>query len=241
MYFEEQVAGVYAYAKKKYEFDTTSPDSIWYGLKGFNGQPLSSAYVSFGNFRVVGAQLFEATDQDDYLTYGEEVNEWIALNLETLYFELRQGNDFLEINPLSNEFKAKTGIPLNAYVARLGDGDDIVTGIGSARAPMKAFVSGGNGFDYISEDLTASGWQASRPYEDASLLVNRLQGKEWIIFDDIEAIGSGNYWYLTKDMRQNKFIPLTWNEVLDGGKSYPVGKIKRGRRKRSRRKPSKNK
>jgi hypothetical protein len=219
MYFEEQVAGVYAYAKEKYEFDTTSPDSIWYGLKNFNGQPLSNAYVNLGSFRVVGTQLFEGTDQNDYLTYGEEAIRQLSLSLKTLYFELRGGND----------------------VARLGDGDDIVTGIGSARAPMKAFVSGGNGFDYISEDLTASGWQASRPYGDASLLVNRLQGKEWIIFDDTEAIGSDNYWYLTKDMRQNKFIPLTWNEVLNGGKSYPLGKTKRGRRKKSGRKLRKKK
>jgi len=64
------------------------------------------------------------------------------------------------------------------------------------------------------------------------VVTNTREGTEWRIFDSVEAIGSGDLWYLTKDVARNKFIPLTWSEVLEGGKREVVASNRRNRKKK---------
>ena len=122
----------------------------------------------------------------------------------------------------------------HTYHVRLGPGDDVITGIGSTATPLTAYVMGNDGFDYIVEDLSTPGWKLTRPFNDASVISNTLEGTEWRVFDSVEAVGGGHLWYLTKDMAQNKFIPLTWSEVLEGGKRETVASTKRNRKKNKR-------
>ena len=144
------------------------------------------------------------------------------------------GRDHQDDQSDPNSVKEIFGGGAHTYHVRLGPGDDVITGIGSTAAPLTAYVMGNDGFDYIVEDLSTPGWKLTRPFNDASVISNTLEGTEWRVFDSVEAIGSGDLWYLTKDMAQNKFIPLTWSEVLEGGKRETVASTKRNRKKNKR-------
>lgn len=196
--------------------------------------------LNLGAYTMLAGSYIQGSDLVDSVTFNGPVHNFMRTG-GPMFFEMYTGNDYLDITPMSNSTKAFYGGGQHTYYARLGPGDDIITGRTSVDAPLKAYALGGDGFDYILEDLSTPGWSLTRPYNDSTVVSNTLEGVEWNIGDDVEAIGSGNKWYLTKDMAQNKFIPLTWNEVLAGGKTDPVisprrnrGNNKRGKTRRIR-------
>jgi len=188
-----------------------------------------------GSYLLTAGSFVEGFSRSDSITFkgdGYEAGSSPVRVGGNLFFETYAGDDYLSITPMSNSFKALYGGGAHDYYIRLGEGNDVITGLASPEAALSAYVNGGDGFDYILEDLSAPGWSISRPYSDLSLATNTLRGTTWRIADSVEAIGSGDLWYLTKDVAQNRLIPLTWQEVLDGGKSQPsIGTKKNKKRK----------
>lgn len=190
----------------------------------------SWAKLSLGGYSMLGGSLFVGSTFNDSMTIGESSRMFMKTG-GSILIEAYEGDDYVSIDPMSNDLKAVFGGGRHTYYARLGPGNDIITGSSSPNAPLDVFVMGNDGFDYILEDLSTPGWSLTRPYSDASVVTNTREGTEWRIFDSVEAIGSGDLWYLTKDMARNKFIPLTWSEVLEGGKREVVASNKRNRKK----------
>lgn len=230
-------------------------------LDYINSSGDSQSY-NLGSYIIRGGALIDGTTGNDTFEFGKILAPNAANDLISAAFDLTgqrmlsamaalgvygfmktegdiivegySGNDNITIRPMPNSIKEFFGGGAHTYHVRLGPGDDIITGIGSTAAPFTADVAGNDGFDYILEDLSTPGWTLTRPYSNASLVRNTMEGTEWTIYDSVEAIGSGNLWYLTKDMAQNKFIPLTWSEVLEGGKRETAVSDKRNRKKNKR-------
>ena len=184
---------------------------------------ISQMKINFGSYTVDSQNNFiDGTNYDDQINIGDEAWSFINISDEYIMIEGLDGNDRISILPPQNGFFEYYGGLQRVFDVFGSDGNDTFIINASSQRHFRGDIYGDDGIDVIEEDIIADlrNWRIT-PRRNPSRwlrmvnLVNSQKGAFLEIDDSTEAIGSGNNWFLTKDMLRNTLEAKSFQSVID--------------------------
>ena len=184
---------------------------------------ISQMKINFGSYTVDSSwNIVSGTKRDDQMIIGDEAWEFIDIYDEYIEINGGDGNDQIVINPPQNGSFEYYGGPPRIFDVNGDAGNDTFVINSSSGRHFRGEIWGMGGIDVIEKDIAGDlrNWRID-PWKNADSirpmvhLTNWSQGSFLDIDSSTEAIGSGNDWFLTKDMLRNTLEAKSFQSVID--------------------------
>lgn len=176
--------------------------------------------VNFGSYILYGdAGIADGTDAGEQIIIGDDAWRHVAISEYSIIIDGLGGDDYIEIEPPENGYFERYGGRSRVFDVWGSDGNDTFIINSSSTRRFEGDIWGDEGIDVIEEDIVADlrNWTIN-PLKSGSGMVHFYNTKKGAFLDiqrSTEAIGSGNSWFLTKDLNQNILEPKTYQSVID--------------------------